>query len=76
MGPAPHTPDERIRAFKTLLGRNDTAKLLNLLDPEIISLDYERFNGEKVAADAAAAYRVSSELEEKANELARKRLEE
>ena len=69
-GPAPPAPDERIRAFKALLGRNDTAKLLSLQDPEIISLDYERFNGEKAAAEAAAGYRASQELEEKAAELA------
>lgn len=65
-----------MRAFKALLGRNDDAKLLDLQDPEIISLDYERFNGEKAAAEAAAMYRASSELEEKAAELARTRLAE
>lgn len=62
-GPAPQAPDERVRAFKALFARNDTAKLLSLQDPEVVSLDYEKFNGEKVAAEAAAAYCVSPELE-------------
>ena len=75
-GPAPEAPDERVRAFRPLFGRNDAGKLLNISDPEILSLNYERFDVQKAASEASAAYRTSAELDEAAAELGRKRFEE
>ena len=59
-----------MRAFRGLVGRNGLGALLNVLDPVICSLDYEKFDVATQKARFVEEYARSDELEQRAREMA------